>query len=133
MKISVTRNVALARGWQTFARARYLGRRCTLHFKYDGDTTLHVGVFGEDGHRVGCCPEDNDGNEVLGLGDGRDEGEGEPAPGGDRSSSSFIGSSSSDSSSSGGCDQPPCCRALFEGDSGSSRRRASMKPEVESV
>ena len=26
-------NIALARGWQTFARARALGRRCTLHFR----------------------------------------------------------------------------------------------------
>ena len=35
-------------------------------------------VFGEDGRRAGCCPEVNDGEEVLGLGDGRDEDEGEP-------------------------------------------------------
>ena len=27
-----------------------------------------VEAFGEDGRRVGCCPEDNDGGEVLGLG-----------------------------------------------------------------
>ena len=72
-------NIALARGWQTFARARGLGRRYTLHFKYDGDATLYVRVFGEDGRLIGCCPEVNDGEEVLGLGDGRDEGEGEPA------------------------------------------------------
>ena len=39
---------ALARGWQTFARARGLSRRCTLHFKFDGDATLYVRVFGED-------------------------------------------------------------------------------------
>ena len=75
MEISVVRNVALTRGWQTFARARGLSRRCTLHFKFDSDATLYVRVFGEDGHRVGCCPEDNNGGEVLGLGDGRDEGE----------------------------------------------------------
>ena len=58
-------------------------------------------------HRVGCCPEDNNGDEVLGLGDGRDEDEGEPALGADHVSSSYNGSSSSDSSSSGGYDQPP--------------------------
>ena len=120
-------NIALAGGWQTFARARCLGRRCTLHFKYDGDATLYVRVFGEDGRRTGCCPETNNSEEVLGLGDGCDEDEGEPALGGDRVSSSYGGSSSGDSSSSGGYDQLPCRRAHFEGGSGSSRRRASVK------
>ena len=86
-------------------------------------------MFGEDGRRAGCCPETNDGEEVLGLGDGRDEDEGEPALGGDRVSSSYGGSSSGDSSSSGGYDQPPRHRARFEGGSGSSRRRASVKRE----
>ena len=130
VEVSDAGNIALAHGWQTFARARGLGGRCTLHFKYDGDVTLYVRVFGEDGRRVGCCPEDNNGDEVLGLGDGRDEGEGEPAPIGSRGSSSFSGSSSGDSSSSGGYDQPPR-RALFEGGSGSSHRRAPVKREVE--
>ena len=74
--------------------AHDLRRRSTLHFKFDGDATLYVRVFGEDGRRAGCCPEDNNNGEVLGLGDGR-------------SSSSYGGSSSSGSSSSGGSDQPP--------------------------
>ena len=91
--------------------------------------TLYVRVFGEDGRRAGCCPKTNDGEEVLGLGDGRDEDEGEPALGGDRVSSSYGGSSSGDSSSSGGYDQPPRRRARFEGGSGSSRRHASVKRE----
>ena len=94
--------------------------------KFDGDTTLFVRVFGEDGRRAGCCPEVNDSEEVLGLGDGRDEVEGEPAG---RASSGYGGSSLGDSSSSGGLDQSPCRRARFEGGSGSSRRRASMKRE----
>ena len=88
-------------------RARGLGRQCTLHFKYDGDATPYMRVFGEDGRRAGCCPEVNDGDEVLGLGDGRDEDEGELALGIDRVSSSYGGSSPGDSSSSGGYDQPP--------------------------
>ena len=129
VETSAAGNIALARGWQTFARARGLGWRCTLHFRYDGESTLYVRVFGEDGRRAGCCPETNDGEEVLGLGDGRDEDEGEPALGDDRVSSSFGGSSSSDSSSSGGYDQPPRHRARFEGGSGSSRRRASVRRE----
>ena len=132
VETSAAGNIALARGWQTFARARGLGRRCTLHFEYNGDATLYVKVFGEGSRRVGCCPEDNDGDEVLGLGDGRDEGEGEPPPGGVRSSPSFSGSSSGESSSSGGSDQPPRRRARFEGGSGSSRRHASVKREEES-
>ena len=104
VEVSAAGNIALDRGWQTFARARGLGRRCTLHFKYDGDATLYVRVFGEDGRRAGCCPEVNDGKEVLGLGDGQDVEEGEPALGADRISSSYGGSSSGDSSSSGGYD-----------------------------
>ena len=104
VEVSVAGNVALARGSQTFTRARGLGRRCTLHFKYDGGSTLYVRVFGEDGRRAGCCPETNDGEEVLGLGDGRDEDEGEPALGGDRVPSSYGGSSFCNSSSSGGYD-----------------------------
>ena len=70
-------------------------------------------VFGEDGRRAGCCPKVNDGEEVLGLGDGRDEGEGEPAVSGDRISSSYGGSPSCDSSSSSGYDQPLRRRARF--------------------
>ena len=116
-EISVAGNVALAHVWQTFARARGLGRWCTLYFKFDGDEPLYVMVFGEDGRRVGCFPEDDDGDEVLGLGDGRDEGEGGPAPGGVRSSPSFSGSSSDDSSSNSGRDQSPRRRARFEGGS----------------
>ena len=107
VEVSIAGNIALARGWQMFARARGLGRRCTLHVKYDGDATLYVRVFGEDGRRAGCYPEVNDGEEVLGLGDGRDGEEVEPALGADRISSSYDGSSSGGSSSSGGYDQPP--------------------------
>ena len=107
VEVSIAGNIALARGWQTFARARGLGRRCTLHFRSDSGSTLYVRVFGEDGRRAGCCPETNDGEEVLGLGDGGDEDEGEPALGGNRISSSYGGSSFDDSSSSGGYDQPP--------------------------
>ena len=56
-------------GAGALTRVRGLGRRCTLHFKYDGDATLYVRVFGEDGRRAGCCPEDSGGNDELGLGD----------------------------------------------------------------
>ena len=81
-------------------------------------------AFGEDGRRAECCPKKNNGEEVLGLGDGRDEGE----PTG-RASSSYGGSSLGGSSSSGGYDQPPRRRARFEGGSGSSHRRAPLKRE----
>ena len=46
---------------------RGLGRRCTLHFKYDGNVTLYVRVFGEDGHRIGCCPETTTVTRCLAL------------------------------------------------------------------
>ena len=101
MEVSAAGNAALAHGWQTFARMHGLGRRCALHFKYDGDATLFMRVFGEDGCHVECCPEENDG-----LGDGRDEEEGGLILGAGRDSSSYGGSSSSDSSSSGSYDQP---------------------------
>ena len=129
VETSAAGNIALARGWQTFARVRGPSRRCTLHFKYDGNAALYMRVFGEDGRRIGCCPEDNDGDDVLDLGEGRDEGEGELTPGGDRGLSSYGGSSSGDSSSSGGYDQPLRHRARFKGGSRSSRRRASVKRE----
>ena len=57
-------------------------------------------VFGEDGCRARCCPEVNDGEEVLSLGDGRDEEEDDAG----RALSSYGGSSLGDSSSSGGFD-----------------------------
>ena len=81
-------------------------------------------MFGEDGRRARCCPETNDAEEVLSLGDGRDEEEDEPAG---HASPGYSGSSFGDSSSSGGLDQPPRRRARFEGGSGSSRRRAPVK------
>ena len=56
VEISVAGNVALARGWQTFARSRGLDRRCTLHFKYDGIATLYVRVFGEVVAAPGAAP-----------------------------------------------------------------------------
>ena len=88
--------------------------------------------FEPESRRVGCCPEDDDGDQVRGLGDGRNEDEGEPAAGGARNSPSFSGSPTGDSSSSGGRDQPLRRRARFEGGSGSSRRHASVKREEES-
>ena len=86
-------------------------------------------VFGENGRHVGFCPEDDDGDRVLSLGDRRDEDEGGHVSGGIRSSPSFGGSPSDDSSSSGGRDHPSRHRAHFKGGSGSSRRRASVKRE----
>jgi hypothetical protein len=108
--------MAVTRGWQTFAHARGLSRRCTLHFRYDGIATLYVRVFGEDGRRAGCCPEDDGGDDELGLGDG---------------CGSFNGGSSSsgESTSSGGYDQPPRRQARFEGGGGSPCRRALVKRE----
>ncbi|KAI5012848.1 hypothetical protein ZWY2020_025114 [Hordeum vulgare] len=52
--------VYLNRGWLTFTRARGLKGRRYLLFKYDGEMTLFVKIFGVEGNRLGCCPEDAD-------------------------------------------------------------------------
>ena len=131
LEVSVAGNVALTCGWQTFARAHGLSQRCTLHFKFDGDATLYMRVFGEDGRRAGCCPEDD--GHGRGPSPGED-GEGSArVAGGAQDSSSFTGSSSGSDSSSSGRGQPPHRRACLVGGSGSARRRASMKCERESA
>ena len=81
-EVTAASNVFLNRGWQSFAHARDLHGRCTLHFRYDGVVTLCVRIFEEDGPRIGCYSEsdtDDDGErrggiiagDDLALGDGR--------------------------------------------------------------
>src|SRR4051812_49429397 len=113
-----------------FARARGLGQRCTLHFKFDGDGTLYVRVFGEDGRRVGCCPEGDD----RGQGPHSDDDGGDNAysDGGARCSPSSTNSSSG-GSSSGGRSQPPRRNVCLGGGCSSARRRAPVKRERESA
>ena len=112
LEVFTSGSLALTRGWQMFARARGLRRWCTLHFKFDGDATLYVRVFGEDGRRVGCCPEDD--NRGRGLSPGED-GEGSARAVGDaRDSSSFTSSSLGSDPSSSGRGQPPRRRACLE-------------------
>lgn len=71
--VEITRSgyAYLTRGWQSFARARGLKGRHTLLFKFDSATTLFMKAFGEDGRRLGCCPEgDSDhgqDNDILGC------------------------------------------------------------------
>ena len=117
LEVSAAGSLALARGWQTFARARGLSRWYTLHFKFDGDATLYVRVFGEDGCRTGCFPEDDDrGREPSPGDDGEDsarvicDAQGSP---------SFTGSSSGGDSSSDGHGQPPRRRTCLGGGSAS--------------
>jgi hypothetical protein len=66
VEVTAVGGIDLTRGWQTFAHARGLRKRCTLHFTYDGLATLYVRVFGEDGMRAGCCPEDSSDDGKLG-------------------------------------------------------------------
>ena len=129
LEVSASGNAVLTRGWQTFARARGLSRRCTLHFKFDGNATLHVRVFREDGRRAGCCPEDDDRGRLPSPGADQDEDGGRRVGGGARGSPSFGDSFLGSSSSSGGRDQPPHRRARLGEGSGSARRRAPVKRE----
>src|SRR3954465_2576437 len=99
LEVSASGGLVLTRGWQAFARARGLGRRCTLHFRFNGDATLYVRAFGEDGRRMGCCPEEDD--RGWGPRPGGEGGDSARADGGGRDSPSFVGSPSSDSSSGG--------------------------------
>ena len=115
-----------------FARARSLSRWCTLYFKFDGDATLYVRVFGEDGCRAGCFPEDDDSGRLPSPGTDQDEDGDWRTGGGARCSPSFGDSPSGGSSSSGGRDQPPRRRARLGEGSGSVRHRAPVKREMES-
>jgi hypothetical protein len=118
VEVTPAGNVFLNRGWQPFALARGLQGRCTLHFRYDGAGTLFVRVFGEDGRRVGCCPEGDSDDGELELGDGR-------STSGSRSSSSGGSTSSSDYA------EPPRRRARTEEGSEPPRRCAQVKEEEE--
>ena len=109
--------------------AHSLNRRCTLHFKFDGDATLYVRVFGEGGRCAGCCPEDGDRGRLPSPGTDQYEDSARRAGGGARGSPSFGDSPSGSSSSSGGRDQPPHCHARLGEGSGSTRRRALVKRE----
>ena len=129
LEVSASRNAVLTRGWQTFARARGLSWRCTLHFKFDGDATLYMRVFGEDGRRARCCPEDDDCDRAAGPGVDQDEGNGRHVGSGAWGSPRFGESPSGSCSSSSGRDQPPRRRARLGEGSGSARRRASVKRE----
>ena len=131
-EVATSDGVVLTRGWQTFARARGLGGRCTLHFKYDSLATLYMRVSGEDGRRAGCFPEDGSGDDELGLEDSRDGDEVELALGDDRVSSSCGSSSSGESTSGGSYDQLACCWARIREGDGSSRRRTPVKQEEDS-
>jgi hypothetical protein len=52
----------LGPGWKSFSRARRLSRGQCLVFRYDGDATLSVKIFGVDGGRVECCMESSSGS-----------------------------------------------------------------------
>ena len=131
LEFSAAGSLALARGWQTFACAHGLRRRCTLHFKFDGDATLYVRVFGEDGRRAGCCPEDDDrGREPSSGDDGEDSAH---MTGGAQGSQSFSGSSLGGDSSSDGRGQPPRRRICLGGGNVSARHRSLVKRLRESA
>ena len=77
----------------------------TLHFKYNGVTTLFVKILGEEGGRLGYCPEgDSSGGDHLSNDEGHGGGGilgGELALGNGRDTFSNNGTSSEDG-------KPPC-------------------------
>ena len=74
----------MTRGWGEVDRACYPEGALTIHFEYDGTSTLFFKAFDEEGRRLECCP-----------GGGRQDGAAagaEPAPGpADSASSSSAG------------------------------------------
>ena len=52
----------LGQGWKSFSRAHRLSRGQCLAFRFDGDATLSVKIFGVDGGRVECCAESSSGS-----------------------------------------------------------------------
>ena len=86
-------------------------------------------MFGEDGRRAGCCPQDDDRGRLPSPGTDQDE-DGDRCTGsGAWGSLSFGDSLLGNNSSSDGRDQPRCRRARLGEGSGSARRRAPMKRE----
>ena len=105
---ATTGGAAWTGGWQTFARAGGQHQCSTLHFKSEGDATLYVRVFGEDGRRDGCCPEDDGRGHAPSPDISWGEGGGGRAGRSARGPPSSGDSPSDTSTSSGGRDQPPC-------------------------
>nr|XP_020180060.1 B3 domain-containing protein Os03g0212300-like [Aegilops tauschii subsp. strangulata] len=130
-EVTATGKALLTCRWQSFARARDLRWRCTLHFRYDGTATLYVRIFGEDGPRVGCCPE-SDSDDDGDADDGRRGGivaDDDLALGDGRVASSSGGFSSAKSSSDDDSDKPLRHRARIGREDESGRRHAPAKRE----
>ena len=68
--------LVLTQGWRTFARAQKLTQDQILHFRFNGEDTLFVTVFGYLGGRVECCLEgssEEDGSEEGGSSSSEEE------------------------------------------------------------
>ena len=47
----------MTRGWGEVARVCRAEGALTIHFEYDGASTMFFKVFDEEGRRLECCPE----------------------------------------------------------------------------
>jgi hypothetical protein len=121
-------DVFMTRGWGAIARAYNPEEGPTLHFKYDGASTLFFKVLKEDGRRLECCPRegDQDGDPLIDRRIGEAP-RGELALGDGRDASSGGGSSSGKSTSDDDYDEPPRCWARTEEGDEPPRHRAPMK------
>ena len=67
--------LVLTQGWKTFAHAQELAQQQVLHFRFNGEDTLFVTVFGYLGGRVECCSESGSSSDDDSSSSGEDEDE----------------------------------------------------------
>ena len=70
--------LVLTQGWKTFARAQKLAQQQVLHFRFNGEDTLFVTVFGYLGRRTECCSESGSSSEDDSSSDEEEEDEESP-------------------------------------------------------
>ena len=70
--------LVLTQGWKTFARAQKLALDQILHFRFNGEDTLFVTVFGYLGGRAECCSKSGSSSEDDSSSDEEEEDEENP-------------------------------------------------------
>ena len=63
MGLDASGRLVLLQGWKTFARSQRLAQQQVLHFRFNGDDTLFVTIFGYLSGRTECCAESGSSSE----------------------------------------------------------------------